>query len=324
MRYNTYSYTIIFIVVGYIQSADKLSDDTGGESGYYADDEEDNFDTKEIIEQLEVSDDNIDEEGFQTIVSQLEIFLIDDDKQNAKPEKPSDKSQKAGAGQPEETVGDEEVIIRNFKKGVTCDEITLMKKNSVGELVKMTEEDYKKTFDNLEKVNYELKSELEQILCDGDLVYIYSDEDARSKSVTFYKLFFTFVIRLETEFIFIKNSLNKWVEYENITMYHFNFFSQNDEGKEILITPENYSVDLTGDGTLKYVFLPNVHCTRVEYYDMFSWKKSSKDDYLLALCFTFKKNIILHFKEYFALYEINDSGYYYSLRKTIFRITEDN
>ncbi|EAN31359.1 SVSP family protein [Theileria parva strain Muguga] len=161
-----------------------------------------------------------------------------------KPKKP--KRARSPSEDQSEKQGDEQPIKRRGpNKPKVYNEIKFCKIDSDGNLVKMTNEDYEVTYDDRNKTKYLFYADLEQIECDNQIIYLHEDGTPYCSSLTYSKKTKIVVITNIQGFILIKRIKGEWTTTEEKIPEYVKFYTEDSEGKEILLTKEHYKIRIT-------------------------------------------------------------------------------
>ncbi|EAN30738.1 SVSP family protein [Theileria parva strain Muguga] len=178
-----------------------------------------------------------------------------------------------------------------------CKSIVLMKRNGRGELIPMIRKDVKKVSYDRNKVKYELLANLEQLYCDGDLVYEHFFWNPYASIIIQNKRNKEFFVKRGDELVIVKHVNNKWKVSDHNIPYCFQLFTKDGEGNDVIITKDQYEVDFSYTECFKYTFISGIRCHKVIVKNKFVWeKKEDEDSYPTAMVLTKVGKVLLFFK----------------------------
>eukprot|EP00375_Theileria_parva_P002854 XP_765535.1 hypothetical protein [Theileria parva strain Muguga] len=137
-------------------------------------------------------------------------------------------SEDQGEGEEE----DEEVSAKRKKPLLKLYDIKLLKNDSDGMLVEMTEEDYLIIFSDRAKTKLKFKADLEQIECEGDIIYVHSHGTPYCSGLAISRYTKIFILASIDEFILIKKTRGSWETTQKTIPDYVNIYTQDDEGND--------------------------------------------------------------------------------------------
>ncbi|EAN32270.1 Tp15 [Theileria parva strain Muguga] len=225
------------------------------------------------------------------------------------PEQPSESGGAEGGDEPENPEDKEEGAVGGAKASL-CEKITLMKKNSEGALIEMTEKEYKIIVDSRFKIKFRPFRNLEQVLCDGEIVYWHRSDKPYCSILSFNKKNNAFIIYRPGGFLLIKQKLGKWkpITAPNIPNY-VKFYRQGSTGNEVEIVPLNYHLEFTSQASFKYTFKTDVHCSKMVVRNQVVWIKTASEGFPSSMSLTNLENVVILFKGYVRVFKKTPEGY---------------
>ncbi|EAN30725.1 SVSP family protein [Theileria parva strain Muguga] len=206
--------------------------------------------------------------------------------------------------QGEEEDGEELVEVHPLISSEKSVHIKFYKRNNLGMLVEMCRKDYVVTFADSHKRKYRFKTNLEQIECNNEIIYVHTSGTPYCFSLSHSIRTDIIIITNIQGFVLIKKNYGKWTRTDFTIPDYVKMFTQDIGGNELLLTIDHYIIDLTSFGSFKYTFLPGIKCTKIIVKDMVAWKKSNKDDGFPEIIYvTPKLTVILNFEKYTKTFE---------------------
>uniref|UniRef100_A0A3B0N5G7 Tash protein PEST motif containing protein, putative n=1 Tax=Theileria annulata TaxID=5874 RepID=A0A3B0N5G7_THEAN len=247
--------------------------------------------------------------GLEPETIPVEVGSDEDEEHPQPPKEPGDgdqppnKPEGADEGDEEGEGDDDEEEYEEDKKPSKvvkkCNKISLLKKNEEGELIEMIEgEDYKVIWKNLNKSKYEFIGNLEEILCDDELVYTNRPENGYPSLLTYNITLSVFVLRRQGGHVVVKCVDGKWIPEGRKIPGFMKMFIKDYFGNEIELVEGDYFLDLTACKSYKYTFAVGIACTRIEVRGETVWEKTDDDPFPISCCITFKMNLIVNFGQY--------------------------
>ncbi|EAN30734.1 SVSP family protein [Theileria parva strain Muguga] len=197
------------------------------------------------------------------------------------------------------------------KTRLKCRTIILMKKNERGELVPMTEKEYKKMYYSRYKTKYELYANLEQLFCDSELAYEHKIGKHYPSILIENKRLREFYIYFDDELTIVKQvNDNYWQTTECTIPYCFKFLTKNEKGQEVLIPRTFLDIDIGFYQAIKYIFTEDIKCHKIIVKDQLLWEKVEDDmGFPESIVFTKTGKILIFFYDDIVLY-LKKDGYY--------------
>ncbi|EAN33249.1 SVSP family protein [Theileria parva strain Muguga] len=325
-----YNCIFISIIIRYINCSDKDPDQTEVDS-----DEEDNFDV--IVSQIEnlledetagdsVISDNIKQHGLGHIVynsygsesistTQPTDFLDEESGIIEGPSGPHDQVSTQTTPIPhldKSEVGDDKKEAAAVKPSKISESLIFMKKGDDGGLFQMIEgQDYKLIFDDGTTLKFEFYNELEQVIYNGDNIYVHMPKRLYALELTCNKTTNVFVIALEDSFLYIDYRAGMWRANSRKIPNYVKFYGKDSEGVEFEFSKEHYSFYLTEKGAFRYVFFPEIPCAKVVINNRLIWEKTPEDKSLLSVHINIKGDVFLKFKTHVSLFAKKRNEYKY-------------
>eukprot|EP00375_Theileria_parva_P001902 XP_764577.1 hypothetical protein [Theileria parva strain Muguga] len=162
------------------------------------------------------------------------------------------------------------------------------------------------------KMIFELNSKLEQILCDGKKVWNHKSKTPYPLSLTYFKNRDSFTFNRKGDFLLITREKERWVIKGVKGPTHIQLYKKGSDGNEIKLTKNEYSVCITGNGSLKLKINADVECSKIRIRNKVFWEKN---DYPRAIYLTQSRNILLEFKEYKIVFG-RRAGIYFQMYST--------
>ncbi|EAN31368.1 SVSP family protein [Theileria parva strain Muguga] len=254
---------------------------------------------KELVpEVVKLELDSDEEEDTQTTRDGEKEQLVGD-----KPkDEPTQKTDESGDVDKQNAKGGKE------KKTIKFPKMIFMKKNSVGQLVEMTEGDYKEIFDDFNMKKYTLHASLEMVLCDYQVVFEHIAGKPYCNELCYYGFKNVFIIRGNDRFFFIKCVDGVWkTKFHNVPR-DIKIYSQGSEGNYVQISTENINIDLTLSESIRFN-VEGLKCVRVKNKDEVVWEKESDEEYPILICYTTKKRFLVYFKDCRKVFEKTSKKY---------------
>ncbi|XP_955543.1 Theileria-specific sub-telomeric protein, SVSP family, putative [Theileria annulata] len=187
--------------------------------------------------------------------------------------------------------------------------ITLMKKDEKGDLVPMTDEDFRILWSDAQITKYLLKSELEQINCDGECIWKHGNAKYHAKKITHNKVLSSIAIRYRYYFIVLRDLGGLWQQIKRRIPNKTVFYTHDDQNKLVELSDCNYNIDVSSSGAIKYILMACSKCVRVDCRGETIWEKDPKDTYPQVICIDEEINIIVYFDGYLRVYVKKDGVY---------------
>ncbi|EAN32296.1 SVSP family protein [Theileria parva strain Muguga] len=191
----------------------------------------------------------------------------------------------------------------------TCKKITFMKKNQVGEIIKMSTNDFKKVISDENKVRYTFFSNLEQLLCDGEVIFENKPENKHCRLLIHHKKISRFVLISEEGYYLVDPGNYGWrVKSEKVIKY-LKLYTKDSVGNNLLLTKQYYEAKINDHPSTRVRFKSYARCTRVEFKGLVVWEKTENDGYPLLLIITGKLDFQLCFDGYNKIYRKRSGKY---------------
>ncbi|XP_952696.1 Theileria-specific sub-telomeric protein, SVSP family, putative [Theileria annulata] len=200
-------------------------------------------------------------------------------------------------------LGGDEITQVVSKEPKFCKAITLMKKNEDGNLVQMTEKDYKILFEDNNITKYEPTCDVEQVLCDDDSVYEHRPGDPYSTLINYNISENKFILKLVDGFLFFKHRHGKWLPSKHRIPNYVKYFSKDSEGNDVEINSENYELELSSTGAIRCEFKVGVQCYKILYKDTKVWEKSSIEKFPSLISYTIKEDFMIYYDNTVKIYK---------------------
>ncbi|XP_954695.1 Theileria-specific sub-telomeric protein, SVSP family [Theileria annulata] len=189
-----------------------------------------------------------------------------------------------------------------YKKQKELDFIKFYKKSKKGDLVPMTEKDYKVLIQSQFSIKFLFDTELEQIIYNEEIIYNHKRGYSYCKLLTYYKKNERFTMYFDDGFIYLRKKAGQWRPSARKPPDYVEFYSKDSEGNEQLLTSEHYFLDFTDRGSFKYTFKIGVKCTKIIVKKQLVWKKTDDVSFPNALSVTSKSNLVLQYDNYIVIY----------------------
>ncbi|EAN32271.1 SVSP family protein [Theileria parva strain Muguga] len=223
-------------------------------------------------------------------------------------EESEDEGDKEGAAGGDGGEGDEEEEISSKTEEI-CKEIVLFKKDSDGNIIPMTENDYKKIISTEYENNYEFLANLEEVKCDGESVYSHIDGKFYPLSLTYKKPNNSFIIAFEDSFLRIKRRKGEWMTKSKKFKKHLKIYIKDEKGNEVEGGEEDDFYRITFNKAIKYKFKPGKKCNKIVFGDKLIWEKTPSDDYPIGFSINDRLNVVVFFEKYFKTFAKRSQGY---------------
>ncbi|XP_953545.1 Theileria-specific sub-telomeric protein, SVSP family member, putative [Theileria annulata] len=210
------------------------------------------------------------------------------------PDKPEEEAGEGGDEEEEE----EEEGKKPDQRVKICEVIRFFKKNEEGVLVEMSWGDYEITGYNTYTTKYTLYDKLEKIDCDGETVYEYKEGKEYCNYLTYNRIKNSFIVRNKSGFILCRFSEGIWKTSSRSIPNFVKIYKYDSEGNLVEISPEECTIDLTTGGSLKYKFLKEVKCTKIEIKTIKAWEKKDESEYPIGFIITTGNYMKLNFKRF--------------------------
>uniref|UniRef100_A0A3B0MI40 Conserved Theileria-specific sub-telomeric protein, SVSP family n=1 Tax=Theileria annulata TaxID=5874 RepID=A0A3B0MI40_THEAN len=201
-------------------------------------------------------------------------------------------------------------------KRTLCKEIELFKKDSQGMLVKMTENDYKKIYEDIYKAKYDLYENLELLLYCGETAFEHRPGNEYFLSFIHNKIAGMIIFRRQNGFFIAKKRKGRWIVNGRKNPDYVKLYTHDSYGNDVLLTSEEYYLNFTSSESFKFTFKDGVRCTKIVVFDL-TWVKNPEEEFPLSCSITPRKSIILFFKNHFYAYRKLNGEY-----KTYYRHTQ--
>ncbi|EAN33243.1 SVSP family protein [Theileria parva strain Muguga] len=208
-----------------------------------------------------------------------------------------------------------QAISQETKPVKLCEKITFFKKTPEGKLTEMTGEDYTIVENSVNKVKYILKSNLEQLVCDGEVIYYHPESREHYSELSYNKLENNFFFVSPRGYILIKNVKGTWRISRRQVGEYVEFYTKDSMGKNTLITKDNYRIEFTDFGSIRYKLAPGVKCTKIIYKSLKVWEKTPSDGYPIGLSFVSGNSITIYFNKYYSVFRKGGSKFTLFLSK---------
>ncbi|EAN31365.1 SVSP family protein [Theileria parva strain Muguga] len=150
------------------------------------------------------------------------------------------------------------------KKPKKCKSIIFMKKDEQGILVPMIEiKDYMCLHYGFAKTKYNIFADLEQVVCDGEVIYFHIPEKDYVRKLTYNRKENAFIMERVDMFVLIKRVNGKWSYSGRRHINYIKMYTQDALGNEVEMTKEQYYVEMSPAGSIKYTFVPGVKCKKL-------------------------------------------------------------
>ncbi|EAN31366.1 SVSP family protein [Theileria parva strain Muguga] len=227
--------------------------------------------------------------------------------QPSESEKPEEQGGEPGGGDEEdnfdvtETTGQAQGS-EGDKKMKTCNEIGLFKKDSDGNIIPMTENDYKKIISTVNEIRYEFLGKLEEIKCDGESIYTKLPDNAYCETLSYNKNTNIFTITIDGTFLFIKGDKDRWRTTCRRVKEHIKIYKLDEKGNEVEADGEDYFFYVTSHSGFRYKFKSGMKCTRIIFKETLAWEKTENEEYPVGLSISKKLNVVVFFENYFKVF----------------------
>ncbi|XP_953543.1 Theileria-specific sub-telomeric protein, SVSP family member, putative [Theileria annulata] len=239
----------------------------------------------------------------------VEVGSDDEEEPPKEPSGPGDGDQSPDKPEEEEEEEDEEELL--------CKEIKFLKKDAVGSLVELTKEECKIILNNIFKVKYHVNANVEQVLCDGKIIYEHRPEKPYFQTLLYNKKNNAFVVTRPYGFLLIKNISGEWVTKRGRKIPEYiKFFRQGSVGREVEIHDRNYWIEFTSLEGFRFTFKKGVYCTKVQVANQVIWVKKFGEDHPFSVTFTAREKVIILFNGYIRIFSKGRGLYRHILTRT--------
>ncbi|EAN30720.1 SVSP family protein [Theileria parva strain Muguga] len=184
------------------------------------------------------------------------------------------------------------------------------KRNYLGKLEEMTEEDYVVIFSDKKKKEYVFNTYLEQIEFDNELIYEHINGTSYCSLLSQTKETDVFILTNSDGFTLVKRIKGIWTTTDHVTPYYVKLFTQDDEGNEVLITSDQYIIDLNSFGSFTYKFHLGVKCYKIVVKEITAWEKTDEDDEIpVFINVSSELNVMVKFNKYTKMFERRTKHY---------------
>ncbi|XP_952706.1 Theileria-specific sub-telomeric protein, SVSP family, putative [Theileria annulata] len=195
---------------------------------------------------------------------------------------------------------DEKHEVEDIKK---CKEVKFLKKDQYGNLVRMTEKkDYKLKHTGFNKIKYEIIANLEQILCDEEVIFEHKSDFPYTKILTYNRTENAFVISRKGGFVLIKRVNGIWKQIGRRIPSYIKMYSQDSHGNYVELTKEYYYIEMSPRASIKYTFITGLGCKLITLRGEVIWTKTNIDDFPLAFSYTNRFGFLIYFPTYVRTY----------------------
>eukprot|EP00375_Theileria_parva_P001880 XP_764555.1 hypothetical protein [Theileria parva strain Muguga] len=175
-----------------------------------------------------------------------------------------------------------------------CESIKFYKRDENGEVVRMSDKDYKKLFEDHNLCKYEFYEDLEEVKFDNETVYCHMLGKAYCNSLTYNKLKNKFIVRNKDGFIECKFDKGQWkTGFKGIPDYVK--FYRNVQGNLVAMTNQHYCIEFNSIGSIMYQFRPGIKCCKVVVRGQVAWEKYDSERYPTAASLTRSNDVIMYF-----------------------------
>ncbi|XP_954715.1 uncharacterized protein TA17346, partial [Theileria annulata] len=224
------------------------------------------------------------------------------------PDKPEeDEDEDGDEGEPEEP--EDEEPPKDVKR---CNIITLMKMNEEGDLVPMTEGDYEIVRDNEDAVKYTFTSTLEELHCDGEIVYKHISRNRRTSSLIYNRVRHHFLLKNDLGMYVCNYRKGVWSVFNHKFLNTIYIFTKDSEGNDMFLNSEHYTNDIGDKGSFKYIFKDGVKCTKIMYRNQLVWEKTDyTDNYPIYFYINLKYHFYILFSDHIYKYSKRGTEYHH-------------
>ncbi|EAN33239.1 SVSP family protein [Theileria parva strain Muguga] len=211
-----------------------------------------------------------------------------------KSDQPSD--QPSGSGGAE---GGDEKSVSEGLGYMGLKSMIFFKKDEKGIVVEMSGSDYKVLWNDMSKIKFKFYENLEMIIYNGEVVYNHLYFRQYIKFLIYNKKINVFTGNCEKELIILRKMGSEWVLKTRKVPDHVKLYKQDLGGNDQLLSEEDYIVELSAFGSVKFIIMGEIKCYKITVKDIVVWKKTRKDKtYPTVFCITDRSNILVYFEKY--------------------------
>ncbi|XP_954698.1 Theileria-specific sub-telomeric protein, SVSP family [Theileria annulata] len=240
----------------------------------------------------------------------VQVESDEDEGDDGEPEEEDGEDKKPPKEPPEPTGPVDGENIKPSESIKNINKLIFMKKCCNGHIVKMDRNDFKILSSNETLTKYSFKANLEQLICNGFIVFQHSPEDKYCKSLISFKYKYKFLFIFGEGYYLIQRYKRRWnVRSEDFskTLY---FYTQSYFGDDIILTPEYYCYNIFDEMIMRCWFKPNAYCTKIIYRNQLVWEKTDDvQGYPIGITISSGRNIRVYFNHYLNIFRRTSRGY---------------
>ncbi|EAN31370.1 SVSP family protein [Theileria parva strain Muguga] len=176
-----------------------------------------------------------------------------------------------------------------------------------GNFIVMNTTDYQILGFDKYAVKYSLKTRLELILCNYNVVWMHMPNAEYPKSVIYKRFKRLFFLSFDYQIVKIKFTNNKWEKKFLNLPRDFYLYDRDEKGIFFRLTPDQYTVQPTSYGGFRYILNPGVKCRMVTIGESTLFLHNPQHNYVRTLSYFNKNSLRFYFPTFIMVYECVDN-----------------